>query len=213
MRYIPYFILFILSACGEPTALSPVGKADEDSTVFTRTTTFERDHLKRDATTIPTNQRDPDSYIYDWEVDEANFTERAPRVNIQPINRDSSSHASPISYEVTATNRPPIFDSECLKAENPLSCSNEALKSFVQSIVETFEESEVDFVRDYDIVTFIVDKKGKVLGDVFIAPNEKLCADCNKAAVRVVSKMNKWVPAIRNGEQVSVRVQVPIRYN
>ena len=198
---------FVFTACGESPKSNPVEEIKADTTVLTRTTTFERDYIHRDAIRSKMNQRDPDDYIYDWDIDEANLTEQVPRTTVKPISNDS---IDLISYEVSARNRPPLFNAKCLEAEDPMACSNQSLRRFVKTIVDELR-SEYSFTREYEMVTFIVDQKGKILADVFIAPQEEPCPDCNKVAVQVIKKMNDWVPAFKDGMPVSVRVQVPIR--
>ncbi len=205
------FASLLMISCGQPANVDPVNEIQEDTTIFSRMTTFERDDLTRDATLTPLSNQDPDHYIYDWSVDKANFTEQVPRVNFQAIKLDSSKTVNPISYEVTKINRPPLFDADCLQANRPVECSNKKLKSFIQSVVDSFQEED-EFTNDYELVTFVINENGEILGDIFIAPQEKTCRVCTKVAAQVVTKMQDWVPAIRNEKPVSVRIQVPVRF-
>ena len=63
--------------------------------------------------------------------------------------------------------------------------------------------------RNRVIVTFIVDKKGNVIKPVII---HALNPDCDKEALRVISLMPKWKPAILNNKKYACKYTVPITF-
>lgn len=58
------------------------------------------------------------------------------------------------------------------------------------------------------LVTFTVDKKGKVKD---IEVKRKLCEPCDNEAIRLVRMLKKWKPAKHRGQNVNVKYTLPLR--
>ena len=63
--------------------------------------------------------------------------------------------------------------------------------------------------RNRVIVTFIVDKEGNIIKPVIV---HALNPDCDKEALRVISLMPKWKPAILDNKKYACKYTVPITF-
>lgn len=58
-------------------------------------------------------------------------------------------------------------------------------------------------------VSFVVDEKGFV-GDILTIKG--LSAECDQAAIYAVSKLNRWIPALKDDKPVKSRFILPINF-
>lgn len=178
---------------------------------------LERDNVKADkakayvADDALYNPRNTHWYTYHYENESI--------TSETPIARDNNNQENPGDtttqevYDITETSRPPLFDKNCLTALNPEACSNEAVIDWMKYAVER-PKSLVSGQDMIHFVTFIIDKKGQV-SDAKIMPtrHQKPCEPCKAATLEAVNGMATWLPAVRNGKTVRVRVIIPVYYD
>lgn len=101
--------------------------------------------------------------------------------------------------------QPPLFAASCNKAPNPLNCSNERLRSYLQEHASTDSEGELV----YAYIT--IDEKGNIERiDQLELMEGELCADCTETAREIVHKMPRWEPARLSGTPVKSQAVIPI---
>ncbi len=84
-----------------------------------------------------------------------------------------------------------------------------ALMSFIAKNLNYPKSAYKNKTEGLVIVSFVVDKKGKVTN---VEVKRSLDPACDKEAVRVVKKLKKFKPGMANGEIVNVRYTIPIRF-
>jgi hypothetical protein len=142
---------------------------------------------------------------YTYQYDEATFSEH-------PAEPPAASHKA--VYEITETSRPPLFNKNCLTAANPEQCSNEAVLDWMQYAVEKPKAPGAQNQTPMHYVRFIVNKQGKVTyARIIPTTPPQTCAACEAATREAIAGMPSWMPAIREGQAVRVRVTLPVYYN
>jgi len=87
--------------------------------------------------------------------------------------------------------------------------SNQKIVEFVQKNLTYPDSAKIMEIEGVAIVRFLIDEKGRV-------QNAKLVYDlgygCGEEAIRIVEKMPRWEPALKDGHPVSVELELPIRF-
>lgn len=83
------------------------------------------------------------------------------------------------------------------------------LMAFMRANVNYPAEAAKDSIRGRVIVQFVVDKDGNVVNPVVKRSVHPLL---DAEALRVVKAMPKWIPGKKNGQAVSVKFAVPVRF-
>lgn len=79
--------------------------------------------------------------------------------------------------------------------KNPLSLKNDSLSRSCKSMVE-----------------FTIDHEGQVK-NVFVVRSCMGCNQCDAEAVKVIEKMPKWKPGIKDKKTVAVKMGLPVFFN
>lgn len=115
-------------------------------------------------------------------------------------------------YEISEMTRLPIFNKNCLSAEKPEECSNEAVIDWMRYAVERPKVADGQKQAPVHWVTFVIDEQGKVtLGRII--PSQQRCEPCEAATKEAIEGMHNWMPAVRDGQPVKVRVLLPVYYD
>ncbi len=120
--------------------------------------------------------------------------------------------AEPVIYNVSQTDRPPLFSSKCSTDSNPAKCSQNELKKWVREYIEYPENAQVQNQEGVQYVTFVINQKGIISTITDVDSQGQPCEGCSAAAVDAVAQMPDWQPAMKNGKPVSVVVTLPIRF-
>ena len=228
--------LFLLTACGDNEVnKTVVTEADiEEPTVAERDGMLEDIASTANYTDAVMNPRNPMWYSYTYssqtETNAADMAERNTMTKPQAIKDrevkklnvnskvdlpevpDVKTNPMKVVYTISETDRLPLFTSACVNAKDPEECSNEAVADFVKDNIE-FPKSAIRKGHDgMEYVTFTIDENGEVSDRLKLRSKDKPCADCGKAAMAVVSQMDKWQPAMKNGQPVAVEITLPIRF-
>ena len=83
-----------------------------------------------------------------------------------------------------------------------------AMKKFITDNVKYPARAIKNNIEGKTLVRFTIDKKGRI-SDIKILRGMKDCPECNAEAMRVVSIMPKWKPAINNGKKVKSYFEMP----
>jgi hypothetical protein len=99
----------------------------------------------------------------------------------------------------------PLFDASCLTAAEPANCSTDKIKTFVDQYL-TFNRG--DEAKRY--VEFTISKVGEVQHINYVSNATELCLDCKEKAINVVSEMQRWEPAVKDGAPVATIMRIEI---
>ena len=83
------------------------------------------------------------------------------------------------------------------------------LMKFLRNNVKYPAEAQKKKIERRVIVTFVVDKKGRVVNPMVERSVHPLL---DAEALRVVKRMPKWTPGRMNGESVNVKFRLPITF-
>lgn len=83
------------------------------------------------------------------------------------------------------------------------------LISFLAKKIKYPAMAREDGIEGMVIVEFLIDKSGKILDPKVV---RGIGGACDEEALRVVKLMPDWIPGYQNGEAVTVRYTLPIRF-
>ena len=86
----------------------------------------------------------------------------------------------------------------------------EAMVQYIGQRVKYPEQAKKDRITGMVMVSFTVDKVGKV-GDVKVERSAHPLLDAE--AIRVIGEMPDWKPGSQKGKKVDVRMTVPVKFN
>ena len=114
------------------------------------------------------------------------------------------------AYNLTQVDMPPLFDSLCIAADDPKSCSEEKLLSF---IADNLIKPKGRNKKSLEQVLVVIEKDGSLQGLQYVASeNKESCPECQQAAVDVIGKIEKWVPGTKDGKPVAVKMAIPVKF-
>lgn len=87
--------------------------------------------------------------------------------------------------------------------------SDESIQQYLASNIIYPKQAASNGVEGTVVVSFTVDAKGQVSNPIIVKP---IGSGCDDEAIRVISKMPKWLPGSQNGKQVSVKLTIPIKF-
>jgi TonB family protein len=85
----------------------------------------------------------------------------------------------------------------------------DALMAYLTKNIKYPSRAQENNIKGTVVVRFVVSKTGDVSNVTVV---KALDPDCDKEAVRVISKMPRWTPAKQSGKPVNVYYQVPVRF-
>lgn len=112
---------------------------------------------------------------------------------------------TPAVYFLEEVDKMPLFDPSCLTSEDPENCSDEKLFSFLDQHIK-FEQAEG--ISRY--VEFTISAFGEVNNIQYISNATEICEDCKASAIAAIEKMQKWEPAVKNGEPVATTMRIEL---
>lgn len=103
----------------------------------------------------------------------------------------------------------PVFGTCTGSFSEQVNCSHKAMLEHVYMNVRYPAEARINKIEGIVVVSFVIRKDGSITDIKTIRnPGGGLGED----VVRVVQGMPKWKPGIKNGEAVSVKFNLPVRY-
>lgn len=84
-----------------------------------------------------------------------------------------------------------------------------ALVKYLSKNIKYPVESKKNKVKGKVVVSFVIDKIGKVTNAKIV---KSLNEECDKEALRVISSMPDWIPGEKNGQKVDVLFSLPINF-
>lgn len=106
----------------------------------------------------------------------------------------------------------PIYGSDCLEADNSWECTLEKLH---RAIREKLDWPDNELERGEEVVeeiTFVVLPDGSVGSEKWALSRNHNCHGCQQAAIDAVGKLDQWIPAVKDGRNVAVKMTLPIRF-
>ena len=89
-------------------------------------------------------------------------------------------------------------------------CSNETLIEFISQNISYPEAARESRIEGTVYVNFVVDEMGNVINPSII---RDIGAGCGEVALAVIKAMPNWEPAIHEGKNVKVKLNLPINFN
>jgi TonB family protein len=83
------------------------------------------------------------------------------------------------------------------------------------AIRENLDWPASDFERGEEAVeeiTFVVMPDGSISNKKLALSRNHNCDGCQQAAIDAVSKLDQWIPAVKDGRKVAVKMTLPIRF-
>lgn len=123
--------------------------------------------------------------------------------------------AKQVSYlvPVAEMDRPPVFDGYCLTQAEKIDCTNEQLQDYVKEHLEYPDEALNQEENGLVYVTFTLNEEGELENKLQVTSDENTCPGCADAAADLVrNMMDKWFPAIKDGEPVKVQLTLPFHF-
>lgn len=206
----PFLILFAMYfiACESGQQEETSGTTDTEAMSDTQTDPEGVSTFRQHAI----NERNAEWYTYDYREADPVDQKDGKKVKSTGEKKAPSVKARPVIYTVTQTDRPPLFSKDCLTADDPEKCSNEALKAWVKEHVK-YPEKELQTGTDgLEHVTFIINQHGRISSVRRVESKQESCEGCGQAALNAVLEMPEWEPARVDGKPVSVIVTLPVRF-
>ncbi|MFK7806243.1 MAG: TonB family protein [Saprospiraceae bacterium] len=98
---------------------------------------------------------------------------------------------------------------EDLEKSKKDACSKQQLLEFVYKNVRYPEDAQKEGIEGTTVIKFVVDKTGKVTQPEIV---RNVGGGCAEEALRVVQQMPYWIPGKRNGENVAVYYNLPVKF-
>jgi len=106
----------------------------------------------------------------------------------------------------------PLFDAcKSVKKKEALNCFNEQMILHIQEHFDYPSEAIINKIEGDVWVRFIIDKNGNVSNIKTLGPQGGKILD--QEAIRVVSKLPKFIPGIKDGNKTSVKYGFPISFS
>ena len=88
---------------------------------------------------------------------------------------------------------------------------NDSMRVFIKKNLRIPKEVKEKDLTPKSFVTIIVETDGSIT-EILNAKSTSNCKECDLAAIEVVKKMPKWLPAEYNGKPVRSRMMIPIKF-
>ncbi|MEM9918063.1 MAG: energy transducer TonB [Bacteroidota bacterium] len=95
-------------------------------------------------------------------------------------------------------------------SEEKRQCSNKALVQYIANNLQYPDEASTEGVEGTALVSFIIDENGFVTEPSIL---RNIGANCGEAALAVIRGMPAWEPGINEGQQVKVKLNLPVQFN
>ena len=93
--------------------------------------------------------------------------------------------------------------------EEAKKCTFNNLIKYVQENLKYPAEAKAEKIQGVVMTSFVINKKGMIEK---VEISKSLTKECDAEAVRVVKEMSAWVPGMHEGENVNVRMTLPIQF-
>jgi len=87
--------------------------------------------------------------------------------------------------------------------------SNQKIVEFVQKNLTYPDSAKIMEIEGVAVVRFLIDEKGRVRSPKLLYD---LGYGCGEEAMRIIQKMPKWEPAVKDGQTVAVELELPVRF-
>ena len=137
----------------------------------------------------------------------------------RPMTEDVRPGASPVSFkeELTvfsyhAVDTKPVYGSDCKDAEDSWACTMEKLHLAIREKLDWPTSGLEKGEEAVEEITFVVMPDGSISDEKLALSRTHNCHGCQKAAIDAVGQLGQWIPAIKDGKKVAVRMTLPIRF-
>jgi hypothetical protein len=126
------------------------------------------------------------------------------KVLAQEVYKEQMDENIPV-YLLEEVDKLPLFDPSCLTSEEPENCSDEKLNSFLDQQIQIEQE---EGVARY--VEFTISDTGTIGNVQYVSNATELCEGCKTSVLSAINKMQKWEPAVKDGNPVATRMRIEL---
>ncbi len=129
-----------------------------------------------------------------------------------PLSAQFDPSALPCDTVFTKAEQMPYFTGcELLgdSSHEKRTCSDVEMVRFISRYLIYPDKAKYDGIEGTVFVSFIIDERGQVLNPVVL---KDIGGGCGEAALDVIREMPRWQPAVHQGKNVKVRMNLPIQF-
>lgn len=103
-----------------------------------------------------------------------------------------------------------LFSASCKNEKNQSQCSKTMFREYItENLVNPNQGQEI---KQREVITFTIMPDGSIGKNVRSITKKEVCTGCKAEAIKVVSNMPKWIPAMKEGKAVAVSMTVPVTF-
>lgn len=145
--------------------------------------------------------------------EEVSQSEKNIESKIVDTKTTDTQEAKPVGvlYRSNEVDRPALFSSNCINDNNPTKCSQTMLRNYIKSHIEKINTSDEE-IKLREVISFTVTADGSIGENIRSISKKEVCSGCRDAAIKVISEMPNWEPAIKEGKSVAMSMTVPVSF-
>ncbi|MEJ6693191.1 MAG: energy transducer TonB [Saprospiraceae bacterium] len=113
-------------------------------------------------------------------------------------------------YRSNEVDTPALFSASCQQNENKAKCSQNILQDYIKNNLVIPNEAREK--RHREVISFTILADGSIGKNIRSISKKEVCSGCRAAAITVLSRMPKWVPAMKEGKTVAMSMTIPITF-
>ena len=113
-------------------------------------------------------------------------------------------------YRSNEVDTPALFSASCQQNENKAKCSQNMLQDYIKNNLAIPNEAREK--RHREVISFTILADGSIGKNIRSISKKEVCSGCRAAAITVLSRMPKWVPAMKEGKTVAMSMTIPITF-
>ena len=94
-----------------------------------------------------------------------------------------------------------------------LQCSFEKIDDYVKLYGEWPYDAERNMEEGAVSIEVILGRHGKIEKIIKMTTLNPYCTGCQASAIDVIENMPPWVPGLKNGNAVAVRLEIPVTFS
>lgn len=113
-------------------------------------------------------------------------------------------------YRSNEVDTPALFSASCQQNENKAKCSQSMLREYINNnLVKPNKGQEI---KQREVISFTIMPDGSIGKNIRSISKKEVCTGCRSAAIKVISTMPNWVPAMKEGKAVAMSMTVPVTF-
>lgn len=113
-------------------------------------------------------------------------------------------------YRSNEVDTPALFSASCQQNENKAKCSQNMLREYIKNNLANPNKDQE--TKQREVISFTILPDGSIGKNIRSISKKEVCTGCRAAAIKVLSAMPKWVPAMKEGKAVAMSMTVPVTF-